>query len=241
MTASPPKIEVSDQDRRVPATERVLDYILEEMDAGRLGAGSRVNAARIATTLNLSAAPVREALSVLAGRGVIDLLPDRGAVMRPFSAAEVAQLWALIAPIASVGLNLAAEAIARGADSTLLDQQFAIICKDPLSTGPLDFMRRLNEWHRVANSIGGNPFVDEVLERLGISYWNRYLVQLIDVTAHVDRYIVNYRRMHEAVMAGDGLSAAAINQFHAEWSIELIKAAEAARPTRKRKGRPPAQ
>jgi DNA-binding GntR family transcriptional regulator len=221
------------QERRVPATERVLDHILGEMDAGRLNAGSRVNAARIASTLSLSAAPVREALSVLAGRGVINLMPDRGAVMRPFSATEVAQLWALIAPIASVGLTLAAQAVARGADTAPLERQFAAICNDPLDAGPLNFMHRLNEWHYLANAMGGNPFVDEVLERLGITYWNRYLVQLIDVAANVDGYIANYRRMHDAVVAGDGLSAAAATQFHAEWSVARINAAATARPARK--------
>ncbi len=74
--------------KRVPATERVLDHILAEMDAGRLAAGGRVNAARIASTLELSAAPVRERSALLAGRGVLDLLPDRGAVMRPFTRAR---------------------------------------------------------------------------------------------------------------------------------------------------------
>lgn len=220
-------------ERRIPATERVLDHILAEMDAGRMAAGSRVNAAKIAATLQLSAAPVREALSVLAGRGVIDLLPDRGAVMRPFSAAEVIQLWELIAPVAAVGVTLAAEAIAAGADPTPLQRQFDRICEDPFGRGALDFILRLNDWHGVANEIGGNPFVAAILDRLGLAYWDRYLVQLIDVAANVDGYIVNYRRLHEAVMAGDGRGAAAIVHYHAEWSSALVNAAEAARPTRR--------
>ena len=223
----------SAHERRVPATERVLDHILAEMDAGRLAAGSRVNAARIATTLQLSAAPVREALSVLAGRGVLDLLPDRGAVMRPFSAAEVVQLWELIAPIAAVGVNLAADAIAAGVNPAPLERQFAAICDDPLGIGPLDFILRLNEWHTVANDLGGNPFVGVILNRLGIAYWDRYLVQLIDVAANVDGYIANYRRMHEAVMAGDGRAAMAIVHYHADWSSALVNAADAARPARR--------
>ncbi|MGI4876085.1 MAG: GntR family transcriptional regulator [Janthinobacterium lividum] len=225
-------------ERRIPATERVLDHILDEMDAGRLGAGSRVNAARIAATLQLSAAPVREALSVLAGRGVLDLLPDRGAVMRPFSAAEVVQLWELVAPVAAVGLSLAANAIIAGADPSLLEHRFAAICHNPLETGALGFILRLNDWHAVANEMGGNPFVGIILDRLGVAYWDRYLVQLIDVPANVDGYITNYRRMHEAVMAGDARGAAAIVHYHGEWSSALVNAAEAARPGRKgRRGR----
>jgi DNA-binding GntR family transcriptional regulator len=164
---------------------------------------------------------------------VLDLLPDRGAVMRPFSAAEVVQLWELVAPVAAVGLTLAAKAIAAGADPAPLERQFDRICEDPLSGGPLDFILRLNDWHTVANETGGNAFVSAILDRLGVAYWDRYLVQLIDVAANVDGYIANYRRMHEAVMAGDGRGAAAIVHYHAEWSSALVNAAEAARPGRR--------
>ena len=54
----------SSEERRAPAVERVLDHILNELDARQLKPGGRVNAARIAATLSLSVAPVREALSV---------------------------------------------------------------------------------------------------------------------------------------------------------------------------------
>ena len=126
-----------EEGKRVPAVERVLDFILAEMDAGRLQPGSRVNAARISATLSLSIAPVREALSILAGRGVLDLLPDRGAVMRPISAREVAQLWEVIAAIAGLGLSLAAAAVARGADASELVAKYQEIAREPLAAGDI--------------------------------------------------------------------------------------------------------
>lgn len=224
-----------DTNRRVPATERVLDYILGEMDAGRLAAGGRVNAARIAATLDLSAAPVREALSVLAGRGVLELLPDRGAVMRPFTPRDVIQLWALIAPVGSVGLTLAAEAITRGSNAAQLQAKFEAICERPREQTALGFILRLNDWHYEANELGGNPFVTETLDRLSIPYWDRYLVQLIDVHANIDGYLQNYRRMHEAVMAGDGRGAGAILHFHADWSVAMVKDAAAKHKPKRRK------
>lgn len=215
-------VETASGGKRVPATERVLEYILNEMDEGRLRPGDRVNAARISATLELSAAPVREALSGLAGRGVLDLLPDRGAVMRAITPGEVIQLWELITPIGAVGLRGAAKSIAAGADRGELEDAFAAIRNHPLGHPPLAFLLRLNEWHYAANRIGGNPFVTTALERLGVSYWDRYLNNLIDVHANIDGYLENYRRMHEAVTAGDAEGAAAILRHHADWSITLI-------------------
>jgi DNA-binding GntR family transcriptional regulator len=224
--------------RRVPAVERVLDHILTELDAGHLQPGARVNAARIAATLDLSIAPVREALSILAGRGVVELLPDRGAVMRTMTPQDVIQLWEVVAPVAAVGLDLAAKAIAAGADAAPLTARFAAICDEPLAVSPLRFLLRLNDYHWAAHDLSGNPYLTITIECIGVPYWDHYLVRLIDVRAHIDRYLANYRRIHEAVMAGDGATASAVINHHAAWSIGLIRRSmvTAAPPRRTRRG-----
>lgn len=197
--------------------------------------------ARISADLGLSAAPVREALAVLAGRGVIDLLPDRGAVMRAMSPREVIQLWEVIGAVGALGLARAAQEIARGADPALLVARYAAITERPLAATPVQFLLRLNDWHFAAHVIGGNPFIDEMLERAGVAYWDRYLAQLIDVHANMDAYQTNYRRMHEAVLAGDGAAAAAIMHFHAAWSIRQVEIATAKPPRRRRAAARPAR
>ena len=216
-------LELREDGKRVPAAERVLDFILAEMDAGRLGPGSRVNAARISATLDLSAAPVREALSILAGRGVLELLPDRGAIMRPFSAQQVSQMWEVIAAVGAVGLRSAARAAAAGGDTGEIVARYHDIGREPLAISPVAFLLHLNGYHWAVHRLGGNEFVTPALERLGVPYWDRYLAELIDVHANIDGYLTNYRRMHEAVMAGDGEAAAAVMHYHADWSIRLIR------------------
>jgi len=216
-------LESREDGKRVPAAERVLDFILAEMDAGRLEPGSRVNAARIAGTLGLSAAPVREALSILAGRGVLELLPDRGAIMRPFSAQQVSQMWEVIAAVGAVGLRLAARAVVAGADTSEVVARYQDIGREPLALSPVAFLLRLNGYHWAVHRLGGNEFVTPALERLGVPYWDRYLAELIDIHANIEGYLTNYRRMHEAVLAGDGEAAAAVMHYHADWSIQLIR------------------
>jgi len=216
-------LESREDGKRVPAAERVLDFILAEMDAGRLKPGSRVNAARIAATLDLSAAPVREALSILAGRGVLDLLPDRGAIMRPFSARQVTQMWEVIAAIGALGLRLAAGAVAAGADTGEIVARYQDIGREPLAVSPVAFLLRLNGYHWAVHRLAANEFVTPALERLGVPYWDRYLAELIDVHANIEGYLTNYRRMHEAVMAKDGEAAAAVMHYHASWSVQLIR------------------
>lgn len=226
-----------DNMRKIPAAERVLEYILDEMDGGRLVPGGRVNAARISAQLSLSAAPVREALSVLAGRGVLELLPDRGAIIRPLSPDEVCQLWELIASIGGLGLRSAGAAVREGRDTSELRQRYESILEAIADGTPIRLMSALNEWHFTANALGGNSFVNAALDRLGVPYWDRFLIAHLDVNRHIAGYRDNYRRMHDAVLAGDGHTAESALRFHAEWSIGLIKAAAAAKPARRVRAR----
>lgn len=223
--------------RRKPAVERVLEHILTALDAGQLEPGGRVNAARIAATLELSGAPVREALSILSGRGVVELLPDRGAVMRQLTPTDVIQIWHVVIPIAAVGLELAATAIASGADPAPLIARYVALRDDPTSIPPLQYLIRTNEYHWTAHELGGNRYVTLALECLGVPYWDRYLAKYIDVHANIDGYLNNYRRMHEAVMAGDGPAAGDVLRYHAKWSIDLIRSATLVAPHARRRRR----
>ena len=49
---------------------------------GRLAAGTRVHEGKLCEQLGVSRTPLREALKVLAGEGLVELLPNRGAVVR---------------------------------------------------------------------------------------------------------------------------------------------------------------
>lgn len=220
---------------KVPATERVLEYIISEMDAGTLAPGSRINAARIAANLELSAAPVREALCVLAGRGIIELAPDRGAIMRSLGAEDILNIWKVLTPVAAIGLSEAATAIADGADTSGLVAAYERIVTDPGSDGPYQFLMTLNEWHYEANSLSGNPYVTHTFVSLGLDYWDRYLVQYIDVGGNIEKYLNTYARLNDALMAGDPLGATGVIEYHAQWSMEKIRQFADAQPKARRR------
>lgn len=227
-------------DLKVPATGHVLDYILGEMDAGRLGPGERINASRIARSLGLSVTPVREALGQLAGRGVIELLPDRGAVIRNLTVDDSQKLFLVISAIASVGMMAAARAAAAGANCDQLTELHDKISSSFQMHKPVDFLLRLNAWHFEANRIANNEFVTHAFERVGLTFYDRFLVRFIDISKNIEGYRFNYRRMHDAVIAGDPASAAAAMDYHANWSIALIaqsdKLAPKSRVRRKQAG-----
>ncbi|RME66327.1 MAG: GntR family transcriptional regulator, partial [Alphaproteobacteria bacterium] len=57
----------------------VVEGVIDGVGKGQFAPGQRLIAADLAETFHVSRAPVREALHILAGEGVVDLIPNRGA------------------------------------------------------------------------------------------------------------------------------------------------------------------
>lgn len=72
--------------------QSISEAVLAEIFHGRLRAGQRLITQDLADRFGVSHTPVREALIELAGMSVIDLLPNRGAVVRPVTARDVREV-----------------------------------------------------------------------------------------------------------------------------------------------------
>jgi DNA-binding GntR family transcriptional regulator len=71
---------------------------------GELAPGERLRAEALATRLGTSRTPIREALVMLEREGLVELQPNRGAVVKPFDPADLLDLYevrALIEPHAA--------------------------------------------------------------------------------------------------------------------------------------------
>jgi DNA-binding GntR family transcriptional regulator len=72
--------------------QTIVESLLADVFQGRLRAGERLGTQELAERFGVSHTPVREALITLAGIGVIDLLPNRGAVVRRVTPHEVREV-----------------------------------------------------------------------------------------------------------------------------------------------------
>jgi DNA-binding GntR family transcriptional regulator len=86
------------------AYERIRQAIIE----GAYGPGQRLIEVRVANELALSRTPVREALRMLQAEGLVRSEPNRGAVVRTFSNAEIRDLYDLRSRLEAYGAELAA-------------------------------------------------------------------------------------------------------------------------------------
>lgn len=61
--------------------DRVYNILKEEIILGNLKPGKRLNIIEIANKMNISSAPIREALNILSKDGLVDLMPHKSAVV----------------------------------------------------------------------------------------------------------------------------------------------------------------
>src|SRR5262245_36015094 len=69
--------------------QTIVESLLADIFQGRLRAGQRLVTEQLARRLGVSHTPIREALIELAGIGIVDLYPNRGAVVRAVTARDV--------------------------------------------------------------------------------------------------------------------------------------------------------
>lgn len=82
---------------------RVRDMIIE----GDLEPGSRINEGALGASLGVSRTPLREALKTLAGEGLIDFVPARGAIVRRLTPQAVASTLEVMAALEALAGRLA--------------------------------------------------------------------------------------------------------------------------------------
>lgn len=88
-------------------TLRLRDMIIE----GTLAPGTRLNERVLCEQLMVSRTPLREAFKVLAGEGLIELLPNRGAQVAELSLADIEQTFEVLGALEGLSGQLACERI----------------------------------------------------------------------------------------------------------------------------------
>ncbi len=108
LPTSAPRVAVIDRQGLASAvTMRLRDMIIE----GTLTPGTRLNERVLCEQLAVSRTPLREAFKILAGEGLIELLPNRGAAVAELSIADIEQTFEVLSALEGFSGELACQRI----------------------------------------------------------------------------------------------------------------------------------
>jgi len=92
---------------RRPLHEEAADRLRDLIVQGRLIPGARLNERLLTAQLGLSRTPLREAFKVLATEGLVELLPNRGAIVSAVDPVRLAETLAVMGALEALAGELA--------------------------------------------------------------------------------------------------------------------------------------
>lgn len=200
----------------------VVDSIVDGVMAGRYVAGQRLIAADLAEEYAVSRAPVREALHMLAGEGVVELVANRGARIRRLSVEELVDFLEFTEAICVLGVRLATAKMHDPAVRTRVDASYENIEENWRRRHPRDFVNALYKYHILLNEIAGNRFLEFFYKRPYIRFYTLLLADLVP-GIHWEKYIENYRLIHETLTSGDGHTSVVMFTSHIRWVLRNMR------------------
>ena len=87
--------------------EEVLQRLRDLIVQGELAPGVKLNERVLCERLRTSRTPVREAIKFLASEGLVELLPNRGAIVTPITATTVREMFVLLGALEALAGELA--------------------------------------------------------------------------------------------------------------------------------------
>jgi DNA-binding GntR family transcriptional regulator len=207
-----PAASLSETTPAEPLTKSVANRLRDMIAQDVLPAGERVRERALAETLQVSRTPLREALKVLAAEGLVELYPNRGAVVANPDPAEVQDLLQLLGVLEAFGGELAC---ARASERDIAEVQAlhyemlaAYARKDRLA-----YFKANQQIHKAIVSISGNASLIETHARINAQLYRvRYRSN-----AHNTKWDVAIRE-HEDILAAlrdrDGAALARILRSH---------------------------
>jgi DNA-binding GntR family transcriptional regulator len=138
--------------------DEVMARLRQMLIEGRIEPGAKLNERELSLQLQVSRTPLREAIKLLAAEGLVDLIPNRGAVAVKLTEKDILQVFEMLAGLEAMSGELAAQRISAGQLSeikALHYEMLACVARDDLS----GYYRLNARIHLAINEAAGNPLL----------------------------------------------------------------------------------
>jgi DNA-binding GntR family transcriptional regulator len=211
-----------------PLVDELADRIRAEVMTGRLEIGARLPQESLASDFEVSRTPVREALRKLESEGLIEVIPNRGAIVRGPTAQEIREAYLVRAELEGLAAALAAEWIS-SADLTELEEADALFRACAAATGvptleaTVQWTKANDAFHEVIQRAAGNGQLRRAIVGLHRTFPRSLTgAALTRDTRLMQRNVAEHARILDAISAHDGEEARRAMTEHVRRSGEIV-------------------
>lgn len=199
-------------------TQRLRTLLVE----GRIAPGAKLNERELCELLKVSRTPLRESIKRLAAEGLVDLLPNRGAVAVRLTEADVMHAFEVLATLEGLAGELAAT---RASDAEVAEiralhhEMLACHLRQDLS----GYYRLNARIHAALNAAARNPVLTRTFEHLNARVQSLRFRTNQD-SAKWQRAVQEHEQMVQALAARDGTALRAVLVQHLQNKRDTVLA-----------------
>ena len=190
----------------------IAEQLQQLIYSGEVAPGERLNEAALALRMGTSRGPVREAIRMLTGIGLVTAVPNRGVYVRQISVREMLEIYELRALLFGFAAERAADHLEdahRQAFEQLLDGM-----DSACEAGDGQRYYGLNlRFHALLMQLCGNQRAQQAYDE-HVKELHLYRRRYFDASSHMRRSNAEHRRIYEAIAKGAGSRAASLAQGH---------------------------
>jgi DNA-binding GntR family transcriptional regulator len=207
--------------RRGETVDFVVGEIRDGILSGRYAPGQRLIARDITDYVGFSRGPVREALRRLAAEGLVQIVPNRGAMVRHLTKKQVQDLFVVRKNLEGLAARLAAEHINDGSNRRNFEDVWEQVRPKGSELPWSEFIRQNRLYHHTIVSIGGNDPLSGLIATLQLPVVMLQIGRAMQPqhtrVSHEDHVLVA-----EAILAADADAAELAMRQHLQRSHDWI-------------------
>ena len=198
--------------------EQVTSTLEAEILTGKLAAGTALTEQSLSVRLGVSRTPIRAALHTLAEEGLINLVPNRGAVVVGVTREDLIDIYKIRMRLEGLASALAAERISREDLATL--RESVELAEFYISKNDTEHLKELDtQFHAIIYRASGNRMLNKTLSELHRNITS-YRKMSLAVPGRLERSVGEHREILAAIEGGDAERADKLTSEHVAAALE---------------------
>lgn len=204
-----------------PMSVRAADYLEAEIMAGRLAPGMHLAQGDLAVMMGISRGALREGLRISAGKGLVEIVPRKGAFVRRFTAQQIDDSYAVRCALEQLA---ATTAIPKLESNDIAEPEYLMkVMKTSRDQGDIhEYLEANIQLHRLLFTWADNDVLTECYERLSNPLFALRLASL-SLPGSLEESYTEHEDILEAVLKGDAASASERIESHMRRGANKLK------------------
>jgi DNA-binding GntR family transcriptional regulator len=209
-----------------PARGGAVQYVVDQLRTGvlqgRYAPGQRLIESDLTQDLRVSRGPLREAFRRLSAEGLLELVPNRGAMVRRLTLREMRELFQIRIGMETLAARLASDAMADPKKKERFECEIEPIWDDrPRAIGSA-YIEENHQFHDAVVTASGNMQLLSLTRQLRLPVLMYQLARTLKIE-NIAASLSEHRMIARAILAGDAKVAEKAVTDHLTRAMEVVE------------------